>query len=47
MHGGKTDTLSPTNFKNLDIKKPISPIAPKILIEDEKKKEDDKKETKK
>ena len=46
MHGGKTDSLAPTGFKNIDIKKPISPIAPKTLIEDEKKKEE-KKEDKK
>ena len=46
MHGGKTDSLAPTGFKNIDIKKPIAPIAPKILIEDEKKKEE-KKEDKK
>ncbi len=46
MHGGKTDTLAPTNFKNLDIKKPLTPMAPKILVEDEKKKEE-KKEIKK
>ena len=46
MHGGKTDTLAPTSFKNLDVKKPISPIAPRTLVEEEKKK-DDKKEIKK
>ncbi len=46
MHGGKTDSLAPTGFKNIDIKKPIAPIAPKILIEDEKKKEEKKEITK-
>ena len=46
MHGGKTDSLTTTGFKNIDIKKPIAPIAPKMLIEDEKKKEE-KKEDKK
>ena len=47
MHGGKTDTLVPsTDFKNLDVKQPLSPLAPKTLIEDEKKK-DEKKEIKK
>ena len=46
MHGGKTDSLTTTGFKNIDIKKPIAPIAPKKLIEDEKKKEE-KKEDKK
>ena len=39
MHGGKTDSIAPTSFKNIDIKKPIAPIAHKTLIEDEKKKE--------
>ena len=47
MHGGKTDSLTTTGFKNIDIKKPIVPIAPKMLIEDEKKKEEEKKEDKK
>ena len=46
MHGGKTDSLTTTGFKNIDIKKPIAPIAPKILIEDEKKKEEKKEITK-
>ena len=46
MHGGKTDSLTTSSFKNIDIKKPIAPIAPKTLIEDEKKKEE-KKEDKK
>ncbi len=46
MHGGKTDTLAPTSFKNLDVKKPISPIAPRTLVEEDKKKEE-KKENKK
>ena len=46
MHGGKTDTLAPTSFKNLDVKKPISPIAPRTLVEEDKKKEE-KKEDKK
>ena len=46
MHGGKTDSITTSSFKNIDIKKPIAPIAPKILIEDEKKKEE-KKEDKK
>lgn len=46
MHGGKSDKLVPTGFKNLDIKKPITPLAPKILIEEDKKKEE-KKEDKK
>ena len=43
MHGGKTDSIAPTSFKNIDIKKPI---APKSLIEDEKKKEEKKEITK-
>ena len=43
MHGGKTDSLTTTGFKNIDIKEPI---APKILIEEDKKKEE-KKEDKK
>ncbi len=46
MHGGKTDSLTTSNFKNIDIKKPIAPIAPKSLIEDEKKKEEKKEITK-
>ncbi len=46
MHGGKIDSLTTTGFKNIDIKKPIAPIAPKILIEEDKKKEE-KKEDKK
>ena len=46
MHGGKTDSLAPTGFKNIDIKKPIAPIAPKILIEEDKKKEEKKEITK-
>ena len=47
MHGGKSDKLVPTgSFGNLDIKKPITPLAPKILIEEDKKKEE-KKEDKK
>ena len=46
MHGGKTDSLSTTGFKNIDIKKPIAPNAPKKLIEDEKKKEEKKEITK-
>ncbi|MDD2292246.1 MAG: hypothetical protein PHV52_08200 [Aliarcobacter sp.] len=46
MHGGKTDSLTTTGFKNIDIKKPIAPIAPKMLIEDEKKKEEKKEEKK-
>jgi hypothetical protein len=47
MHGGKSDKLAPTSgFGNLDIKKPITPLAPKILIEEDKKKEE-KKEDKK
>lgn len=46
MHGGKTDSLTTTGFKNIDIKKPIAPIAPKMLIEDEKKKEEKKEITK-
>ena len=46
MHGGKSDSLSTTGFKNIDIKKPIAPIAPKVLIEDEKKKEEKKEITK-
>ena len=46
MHGGKTDSLTTTGFKNIDIKKPIAPIAPKMLIEDKKKKEEKKEITK-
>ena len=46
MHGGKTDSLTTTGFKNIDIKKPIAPIAPKILIEEDKKKEEKKEEKK-
>ena len=47
MHGGKSDKLAPTGgFGNLDIKKPITPLAPKILIEEDKKKEDKKEEKK-
>ena len=46
MHGGKTDSLTTTGFKNIDIKKPIAPIAHQILIEDEKKKEEKKEITK-
>ena len=46
MHGGKPDSIAPTSFKNIDIKKPIAPIAPKSLIEDEKKKEEKKEITK-
>lgn len=46
MHGGKSDSLAPSSLGNIDIKKPIAPIAPKTLIEDEKKKEE-KKEDKK
>ena len=34
------------SIKNLDIKKPITPLAPKLLIEEDKKKEE-KKENKK
>ena len=46
MHGGKTDSITTSSFKNIDIKKPIAPIAPKSLIEDEKKKEEKKEITK-
>ena len=46
MHGGKTDSLAPTGFKNIDIKKTKTPIAHKTLIEKKKKKEE-KKEDKK
>ena len=46
MHGGKSDKLVPQKLGNINISKPISPIAPKILIEDEKKKEEKKEITK-
>lgn len=53
MHGGKSESLlnqknglSNSNFKEIGISKPIAPIAPKILIEDEKKKEEKKEITK-
>ena len=46
MHGGKTDTLAPTSIKNLDVKQPLSPMAPKTLVEDEKKKEEKKENSK-
>jgi len=46
MHGGKSDKLTPTGLGNLDIKKPLTPLAPKLLIEEDKKKEDKKEEKK-
>lgn len=46
MHGGKSDKLVPQKLGNININKPISPIAPKKLIEDEKKKEEKKEITK-
>ncbi len=46
MHGGKSDKLVPQKLGNINISKPISPIAPKKLIEDEKKKEEKKEITK-
>ncbi len=42
MHGGKSDSLVPSNFGNLNIQKPIAPIAPKQLIEKEEKKLEEK-----
>lgn len=46
MHGGKSDKLVPQKLGNINISKPISPIAPKKLIEDEKKKKEKKEITK-
>ena len=46
MHGGKSDKLVPQKLGNINISKPIFPIAPKKLIEDEKKKEEKKEITK-
>ena len=46
MHGGKSDKLVPQKLGNINNSKPISPIAPKKLIEDEKKKEEKKEITK-
>lgn len=42
MHGGKSDSLVPSNFGNMNIQKPIAPIAPKQLIEKEEKKLEEK-----
>ncbi|MDD2895722.1 MAG: hypothetical protein PHG81_06825 [Aliarcobacter sp.] len=42
MHGGKSDTLVPSSFGNMNIQKPIAPIAPKQLIEKEEKKLEEK-----
>jgi hypothetical protein len=33
MHGGKSDSLGGSSFGNMNIQKPIAPIAPKQLIE--------------
>lgn len=38
MHGGKSDSLGNSSFGNMNIQKPIAPIAPKSLIETEEKK---------
>ena len=29
MHGGKSDSLSTSSFGNMNVQKPITPIAPK------------------
>lgn len=42
MHGGKSDSLGGSNFGNMNIQKPIAPIAPKQLIEKEKEKLEEK-----
>lgn len=42
MHGGKSDSLVPSNFGNMNIQKPIAPIAPKQLIEKEEKRLEEK-----
>lgn len=47
MHGGKSDSLGGSSFGNMNIQKPIAPIAPKALIENEEKKLEKKKEEKK
>ena len=39
MHGGKSDSLVPSNFGNMNIQKPI---APKQLIEKEEKRLEEK-----
>ena len=47
MHGGKSDSFGGSSFGNMNIQKPIAPIAPKALIENEEKKLEKKKEEKK
>lgn len=45
MHGGKSESLVPSGskkFENMNISKPFLPVAPKVTI-----KKDDKKENKK
>ena len=42
MHGGKSDSLSTSSFGNMNVQKPITPIAPKALIESEEKKVEEK-----
>jgi hypothetical protein len=42
MHGGKSDSLGGSSFGNMNIQKPIAPIAPKALIENEEKKLEEK-----
>jgi hypothetical protein len=42
MHGGKNDSLGGSSFGNMNIQKPIAPIAPKSLIEKEEKKLEEK-----
>ncbi|MFA6741401.1 MAG: hypothetical protein WCR78_07905 [Arcobacteraceae bacterium] len=42
MHGGKSDSLGNSSFGNINVQKPITPIAPKALIESEEKKLENK-----